>query len=128
MTSESSGETNGKTVLVVDDEPLVGFLVESILVDEGFEVLYASNGDAELQVLQTHEDIAAIVTDIDMPGMSGFELAAAVRKARPNLGIIFMSGDVVPTPAEMQGRTAFLAKPCTPTQIVALVRELTAPE
>ena len=127
LVSQPSAETNAKTVLVVDDEPLVGFMVESILSDEGFEVLYASNGDDALEVLQNHESIVAIVTDIDMPGMSGLELAAAVRRARPDLGIVLMSGGVMPDPAAMQCRMAYLAKPCTPTQIVTLVRDLTAP-
>ena len=81
-----------RTVLVVDDEPLIRMTLADCLVDEGYTVLEASNVLEAVAVLGRHR-IDALITDVDMPGsMNGLELAAAVRDRWPPVKIIATSG------------------------------------
>ena len=76
-------------ILVVDDEPGIRKPVSARLRNAGFNVVEASSGEEALA--QISDDVALLVTDIVMPGMSGCELARQIRQCRPHLPILFMS-------------------------------------
>ena len=82
-----------RVVLVVDDEPLILDLTSAMLEDLGCEVLSADNGAEALNRLAQDPRIGLLMTDVQMPGMSGYELVAKVRERWPDLGIIVMSGN-----------------------------------
>ena len=81
-----------RTVLVVDDEPMVLDVTASMLEDLGCDVVTATNGVAALDMLARDSRITILITDINMPGMSGYELAERARRSRPGLQVILLSG------------------------------------
>lgn len=81
-----------RSVLVVDDEPLVRELLSDMLRDMGCEVWAASNGAEALQVLGRERRIEMLITDVNMPGMSGHDLAEQARQVRQGLRVLLLSG------------------------------------
>src|SRR5688572_6858793 len=85
------------TVLVVDDEEEVRRAISRILTRAGFEVLGASGGSAAVLALRTDSGIDVMVTDLEMPGLSGEDLLNRVRETDPGLPIVVLSGRADPT-------------------------------
>lgn len=81
-----------RVVLVVDDEPLVLEVTEAMLKDLGCEVVTANGANEALEKLSTDSRIEILITDINMPGMDGCELAAAAVRMRKWLKVIVLSG------------------------------------
>lgn len=116
-----------KRVLVVEDEPQVRAIAARALTNAGFEVLQAANGALALTLVKDEpRRFDVIVTDVVMPELNGLELARAVRRLDPEMGLVFMSG----FPEAMHGvgpdefaDAAFLCKPFAPQQLVDAVRE-----
>ena len=80
-----------QTILVVDDEPSIRETVMLILQGEGFEVLTAADGIEGLHALsRSLPDL--IISDLNMPRMTGFEFLAIVRQRFPHIATIAMSG------------------------------------
>ena len=95
--------TATRSVLVVADDPGVRALVARILRRDGAEVAVASGGREALRSLADGRARPTIlVTDIEMPGMSGIELAARVVALRPGIRVVMMTGD--PASAETARR------------------------
>jgi CheY-like chemotaxis protein len=94
--SKRSSEANALTqfrfrILVVDDEPSICETARQILDSEGYEVLTAKDGVDALNALsKSLPDL--IISDLNMPRMSGFEFLAVVRQRFPHIGTIAMSG------------------------------------
>ena len=83
----------GKTVLVVDDEPTVRMIMIDILEGLGFATLEAGDSAAGLKILQSGARIDLLVTDVGLPGgMNGRQMADAGRALRPGLKVIFITG------------------------------------
>jgi CheY-like chemotaxis protein len=80
-----------RTVLVVDDDSNVLEVVAAMLEDLGCDVVTAESGRAALDLLEQNQQIAILITDINMPGMDGHELAERA-KSRPELQILQLSG------------------------------------
>ena len=79
-------------ILVVDDEPSIRECLGMLLVASGYDVAEAENGVSALLQLNTIvPDL--IVTDLNMPQMSGLELISHVRSRYPSISIVAMSGD-----------------------------------
>ena len=79
-------------VLVVDDEPSVLKTAAALLSSRGYEVLTAADGfEALVQLRQSLPD--AIISDLNMPNMSGFELLSVIRRRFPHIPVIAFSGD-----------------------------------
>lgn len=109
-------------ILVVDDEPMMRWLMTIALRDH-FRVLVAADGREALDTVgDVGDEIAALVTDIRMPRVDGLELAAqlqAMDEPPPLLFVSgFMGGGQLPGP--------FLAKPFPPEALLAAVRRLIA--
>jgi CheY-like chemotaxis protein len=81
-----------RIVLVVDDDPFVLETMNTLLEGVGFEVRTASNGDAALAALASDERIEILISDIQMPGMNGYELAEKAETMRDGLRVILLSG------------------------------------
>jgi len=80
-----------RTILLVDDDLELRDIVVAILSEPGYTVLTASDGYEALRVL-VDRSVDLLVTDIKMPGISGFELARQAKLMRPNLHVIYLSG------------------------------------
>jgi len=90
-----SKKTDGtsKQVLIAEDEPVIGMLLQRLLKMWGYRTLFASNGKDALEVAK-HADgeIDLLLSDVTMPGMNGPELAEKLIEKRPFLKVILMSG------------------------------------
>ena len=82
-------------VLVVDDEALVADMVESALLEAGFEVMVALTGEEAVAILEKQtETIRGLVTDVNLgKGMTGFDLGRRARALLPELPVLYMTGD-----------------------------------
>ena len=81
------------TVLVVDDEPMVRTIVKFILEQSGYRVLEASGGREALALARAcPERIDLVLSDVVMPGGGGWELVREIRKDRPGIKVLLMSG------------------------------------
>jgi CheY-like chemotaxis protein len=78
-------------LLIVDDEPLVGMSMLHVLTEIGFHVRSAIDGFSALLEIR-HEVPDILVSDLNMPGMSGFELLSVIRRRYPAIKVIAMSG------------------------------------
>jgi CheY-like chemotaxis protein len=85
--------SEGGTVLVVDDEPVVRMLVSEVLRDLGYRVIEAADGAQAMKILDGDRRINLLVTDVGLPGgMNGRQLADAGRVKRPDLKVLFITG------------------------------------
>ncbi len=76
---EASGKTAGTRLLLVDDSPFFRNLLQPLLSVAGYEVTSVESAAAALELCENGETFDLIVSDIEMPGMSGFEFAEAVQ-------------------------------------------------
>lgn len=101
-----------RLLLLVEDNPLLRATLAEALADAGFEVLQAEDAESALRMIAEHEDLAALMTDINLPGADGFALARAARRLRPNLPVVYASGRYREAdPQRALPGAAFLAKP-----------------
>ncbi len=112
-------------VLIVEDEPMIRMCAADLLEEDGFEVLEATTARAALAILEKRNgDIAALFTDVDMPGdMNGLELAGIVYSRWPHVAILVTSG-VVRVAGSLPGGGVFLAKPYADAAPVRIIRGL----
>jgi CheY-like chemotaxis protein len=82
-----------RTILVVDDDLDLRDVIVAILREPGYTVLTASTGYEALRVL-VERWVDLLITDVVMPGISGFELARQAKLMRPHLHVIYLSGRV----------------------------------
>jgi CheY-like chemotaxis protein len=84
---------DGKTIMVVDDEPALVELIEEMLAKLGYEPVGFASGAAALAAFRDSPlRFDAVLTDETMPALTGSELAGELRKLRPDLPILLMSG------------------------------------
>lgn len=82
---------NKCTTLVVDDEPAITSLLACILRGAGMEVICAGSGDEAFEAIVNHR-IDVVLTDINMEGMSGFDLLELIQKTDDSIKVIMMTG------------------------------------
>jgi len=109
-------------VLVVDDDPDVRHVVTRILEQRNFRVTAASDGADALSQLHASSDVAVVVLDLAMPGMSGEDVLRAIRVDRPTLRVIVSSGygeaEGIAGDAE---HVETVAKPYRPSELIAAI-------
>jgi CheY-like chemotaxis protein len=114
-------------VLVVEDDAFVRLDAVDIVTDAGLKVYEAADADEAIRLLEQHDDIGILFTDIEMPGsMDGLKLAHAVRNRWPPVRIIIASGQFKLCADEMPRESAFFAKPYRSQQITGALREMAA--
>lgn len=127
-TPAATPETDGPTVLLVEDDEALRHLVTIILDQAGYRVVQAANGRDALSVAERHRGrLDLLVTDVVMPHLSGPELAQRLRDVRPDLQVLFMSGyndsRLVARGVE-QARVTLLYKPFAPEELIETVAGL----
>jgi two-component system cell cycle sensor histidine kinase/response regulator CckA len=125
----AADDTGQGTILLVEDEEALRHLNARGLSSRGYTVLQAGNGVEAIEVLEQHDGtIDLVVSDVVMPEMDGPSLLKELRKRKPELKIIFVSGYAEEAFAnnEPQGQHAFLAKPFELKTLVAKVKETMA--
>ncbi len=101
---------SSRKILVVDDDALVAMSLVTMLEDLGHTVLEANSGEQALAILHDDSQVALVITDQGMPGLSGTDLARQVSAFRPDLPVLLATGyHEVPEGDEL--RLPRLAKP-----------------
>jgi CheY-like chemotaxis protein len=123
--------TPNRTVLIVEDADTCATTLEVALLSiPGIAVALASSAEAALRLLESENSgICALVTDLNMPRMDGFELIARVRGSRKlaRLPIVVISGDIDPgTPGRIAalGADAYFVKPYSPARVRQTLEQL----
>ena len=124
----SGGE--GKHVLYVDDDEAMVFLVRRMLEDLGYRVSGFLRGEAALAAVQGDAaDFDLVVTDFNMPGLSGLQVAEELARLRPGLPVVVTSGYIteeLATGARAAGVRKLVYKPNTADELCATIRRLLA--
>ena len=116
-----------KTVLVVDDEPMVRDLLTEVLRLQGYNVLAVASAAEALRVAASTATIHLLITDLMMPEVDGLELTRRFRAMRPNIPVLMVSGSLPLLHARSEPdleRFDFLAKPFQLNELLQKVREL----
>ena len=110
------------TILLVEDDESVRDFVGFVLRQQGYSVLDAEDGPRALEIAQAYEgEIDLLISDVVMPHMRGFEVAEALRRSRPVLRVLHISG----YPGdEATGDVAFLPKPFSRETLLVRVTQL----
>ena len=114
-----------ETILVVDDDDGVRAIAVLLLRDLGYDVLEAHDAEAALVILEEHDDVALLFTDVMMPGIRGPVLAEMARKLRPNMSVLFTSGyseSVVMYHGVRVDSARFLSKPYDREELARKIR------
>ena len=127
MSEEGSGEGR-KTILVVDDEPVIRKLVSAMVGQCGYAAITADSGEHALKLYQNRNaPVQLLITDVVQPGMSGPMLADKLAAIQPDLKVLYISGydhtHLVRTYVVEKGH-ALLAKPFTFQELRNKVQEL----
>jgi len=116
-----------ETIMVVDDEEALREVTRRILTRNGYTVIAASGGAQAIEIASTSPDtIDLLLTDVIMPGLQGPSVANEVRKLRPRIRVLFMSGHAQPVlEAEAVLGTEFLLleKPFDQAMLLRIVRQ-----
>jgi PAS domain S-box-containing protein len=116
-------EADGRSVLVVEDEPTVRTMAVRTLEEAGFRVYQANDGREALDLIEgPAAQVDLVVTDLGMPEMDGHELARRLRASRPALPVLYMSG----YGDDAGSVTPFLQKPFAPDDLVDRVATVLA--
>ena len=127
MSRDAEGRAARSKLLVAEDEALIRLMLVDALEDDGFEVLEAENVAEAIAVLERHEDIRLVISDIRMPGeRDGIDLARWVRTSRPAVKVVLASGYVstLDQPALAGTVDHFASKPYRIEELIGQVRRL----
>jgi DNA-binding response OmpR family regulator len=123
-----NGSRGAETVLVVEDEPAVRGLVESVLGLHGYQVIAAENAGDALELSTSYEGrIDLLLTDVEIPEMSGRELAQRLRAELTEMRLLYMSGhgeDEIAGYGVVASGGMFLPKPFTVAALTERVRRV----
>jgi len=114
------------SILIVDDEPLVCWTLETFLKKAGYNVTTADSGETAIEKIKsTHFDL--IITDMKLPQADGFEVIRLAKQVSPDIGIIMISayGDQsVKLKADENSIDYFVDKPFNLTEFNLLVKQI----
>ena len=92
--SHTDTDNSKKTILLAEDEATIREPLRMVLERAGFSALVAEDGQEALRIASEHPDgIDLLVSDVQMPGMGGPDLAMVLRRYRPELRILLVSAD-----------------------------------
>ena len=116
-------EVRACRILVVDDDPIVASGTAAMLEDLGHIATEVSSGDAALQLLSSETAVDLVITDHAMPGMTGTELAACIRRRWPELPIVIATG-YAEIPGESDLSLPRLSKPYRQQELAKMLAQL----
>jgi PAS domain S-box-containing protein len=120
------GKGGRETILLVEDQEAVRNFTVAALRRNGYRVLEAFDGDRAIDVAERFSgEIHLLLTDVVMPGMNGKDLSERLKKLRPNLKVLFVSGytaDVIAHRGVLDRSVSLLYKPFGPDELAAKVR------
>ena len=115
------------SVLIVDDEEVVRTFVQRVLREAGYETATASDGPEAIDAVRRLEP-DLLLTDVNMPQMSGDELARQLRQSRPGLKVLYLTGfsdQLFKEKSTLWQDEAYLDKPCSVLALLQAVSLIT---
>jgi PAS domain S-box-containing protein len=116
-----------ETILLVEDEDSVRRVARVLLEEFGYTVLEAGDGEAGVNVFQENQDrIRLVLCDVIMPKKNGQETYEEIRKMRPDIRMIFMSGytaDIVEQKGLLESGLDIISKPLNPSELLQSIRK-----
>jgi len=83
---------NIKTIMIVDDEQLMRDVVVEMLKDRADKIIPAESGQEALDLLAQPEQVDIVITDMRMPGISGYQLLEKIKAKNPSIPVVIMTG------------------------------------
>jgi DNA-binding response OmpR family regulator len=128
--SPAGAASPGGSILLVDDEPTLRGLTQRVLTRAGYQVAAAGDaGEARALLERQACDPLLLITDLELPGVSGWELARGMLAQRPKLAVLYISGrgdeERLRARIESEGQL-LLAKPFTTQMLLEQVRRALA--
>jgi len=124
--SQNSPKTGATKILIVDDERVVRHVCQLSLEQELYTIFIAENGIKAMELLRGEPEIAIVLSDFKMPGMTGFELLNAIKRDFPHIEVIIMTGFATienAIEAMKLGAHDFLLKPLKAEQIRLVINK-----
>jgi PAS domain S-box-containing protein len=119
-----------ETVLIAEDELSVRTLMKDVLENYGYTVLEAENGDEALKLFkERYRDIRLLILDVVMPKKGGMAIYNEVRKIKPDVKTLFMSGyslDIIREKGVFETGAYYIPKPVMPDKLLIKVQEILA--
>ncbi|HUP04720.1 MAG TPA: response regulator [Bryobacteraceae bacterium] len=112
-----------RTILVVDDDPQILRLLESMLKPRRVRVIAAARPSEALQIA-SRQTVHLLISDLKMPEMDGGELAERVLELRPEASVLLISGTQPETKLGREEGVHFLRKPFFPSELMEQLRQL----
>jgi PAS domain S-box-containing protein len=116
-----------ETVLIAEDDATVRALVKEVLLQSGYNVIEAADGEDAIGRFAGHRDsIRLLILDVIMPKKNGREVYEEIRKDRPDIKVIFTSGytaDIINKKGVPEENLNFISKPVSPAELLRKVRE-----
>ena len=124
FTAQDGECLEGTTLLVVEDEVRFSRVLQRFLKLSGVSPIEALDGEQALRILEQDEEnrIDAVLTDLKMPVVSGWELIAVLQECRPHLPLVAMSASIPAT--ALLGDVPLLSKPFLPEQLLVTLAPL----
>ncbi len=122
-------ELNGnETILLVEDDEALRYLILNILKGYGYQILIASNGLEAINICkESGSSVHLLLTDIIMPMMNGRELADHIRSFQPELKVMYMSGytgESIHQQGVLESDAPYIQKPFSPTELASKIRRI----
>lgn len=124
--TQKTHQTGVTKILIVDDERVVRHVCQLSLEQDLYTILIADNGIKAMELLRSEPDIAIVLSDFKMPGMTGFELLNAIKRDFPHIEVIIMTGFATienAIEAMKLGAYDFLLKPLKAEQIRLVINK-----
>ena len=119
---------HGASVLVIDDDPLIRRTMADLLALDGHEATLAADGEEGISLFESGE-YDVVFTDLALPGMSGWAVAAAIKAGKPHIPVVMVTGwgvTLEQKEIESAGVDAVVPKPFGVKTVLGLVRNLVA--
>src|SRR5688572_19685136 len=122
--------SGGKSVLIIDDEPVIRMLVVDALEEMGFDCAEAGDGPEGLAILERAERLDLLITDVGLPGgLNGRQVADRARELRPDLKVLFITGyaeNAALNHGHIGPGTRVLTKPFSVSELTSRIESLLA--
>jgi PAS domain S-box-containing protein len=127
LRTPASHAAGTRTVLVAEDEAIVRCFMKRMLEKEGYKVIVAEDGEEAVSRFREHGDISLVLSDVVMPRKNGKEMLDEIRKLKPGIKVVFISGyaaEVIKNRGLLDEGTDLVRKPFDKNVLLRKVREM----
>ena len=121
-------ERGTETVLLAEDEDAIREFIKKLLGEYGYKVITVTSGQEAINEFKAHKDkIQLALLDVIMPNKNGKEAYEEIKKIRPDIKVLFMSGypaDIIHKHDIIEKGFAYIEKPASPTKLLRKIREV----